>query len=119
MSGDRSSSNNPDNLSLPVAIHAKSHQLPFNSCLNVRVLHNLILITLSAAAILNLPINSFCPVNTVLVLTSDNFHLNFPPSPPPFLLCNSLVALFKNSHVVPSLPRVHIHLVSFDRERHL
>ena len=29
------------------------------------------------------------------------------------------VALFRNSHVVPSLPWVHIHLFSSDRERHL
>ena len=30
-----------------------------------------------------------------------------------------LVALFKNSHMVPSLPCVHIHLLSFDWKRHL
>ena len=35
---------------------------------------------------MNSPINSFCPLNTALVLTSDNFHLIFPsaPSTPPF-----------------------------------
>ena len=30
-----------------------------------------------------------------------------------------LVALFQNSHEVPSLLRVHVHLLSFDRERYL
>ena len=33
-------------------------------------------------AILNLPINSFCPLDTALVLTSDDFHSNFLPSIP-------------------------------------
>ena len=41
MDGHWSSSNNPENLPLPVAIHMKSHQLPFNSCRNVCVIHNL------------------------------------------------------------------------------
>ena len=36
-----SSSNNPNNLPLPVTIHTKSYQLPFNSCWNVHVLYNL------------------------------------------------------------------------------
>ena len=40
------------------------------------------ILTTSPAAIFNWPINSFCPVNTVLVLTSDNFHSFFSPSPP-------------------------------------
>ena len=43
-----------------------------------------LILSTSPAAILNLPINSFYPLDTVLVLTSDNLHLNFPPSPPPF-----------------------------------
>ena len=63
----------------------------------------LILIT-SPASILNLPINSFCPLDTALVLTSDNFHLIFPPFPPlspTFLSHNLLVAPFKNSHMMP------------------
>ena len=42
MNGHQSSSKNPDNLTLTVPIHNKSHQLPFNSCWNVRVLHNLL-----------------------------------------------------------------------------
>ena len=41
MSGHWSSSNNSDKLPLPVAVHIKSHQLPFNSCWNVHVLYNL------------------------------------------------------------------------------
>ena len=50
-----------------------------NSCWNIFVLHNLlpILIT-SPCAILNSPINSFSPVGTAWVLTSDNFLLIFP-----------------------------------------
>ena len=36
-----SSSNSPEDLPLPVAIHTRSHHLPFNSCWNVRVPHNL------------------------------------------------------------------------------
>ena len=43
----------------------------------------LILIT-SPAAILNSPINSFCPLDTALVLTSNDFHSIFPPSLPLF-----------------------------------
>ena len=34
------------------------------------------------AHILNLPINSFCPLDTDLVFTSDNFHSILPSSPP-------------------------------------
>ena len=45
----------------------------------------LILIT-SPAAILNLPINLSCLLDTTLVLTSDNLHLIFPPAPHPSLL---------------------------------
>jgi hypothetical protein len=41
MNGHRSSTNSPDDLLLPVAIHTRSHHLPFNSCWNVRVFHNL------------------------------------------------------------------------------
>ena len=71
------------NLPLPVAIHTRSHQLSFDSCWNVRVLQNLPLILItSPTTILNLPINSFCPLDTALVLTSDNSLLNFPPSLP-------------------------------------
>ena len=39
--GHHSSSYNPDNLPLLVAAHSKSHQHPFNSCWNVRILLNL------------------------------------------------------------------------------
>ena len=38
----RPSFNSPDNLPFPFVIHTKSHQLHFNSCLNSRVLHNLL-----------------------------------------------------------------------------
>ena len=72
-----------------------------------------ILIT-SPAAFLNLPNNSFCPLDTALVSTSDNFHLMFPPSPLPFLSCNPPGG---NFHVVPSF--VHINWLSSDQERHL
>jgi hypothetical protein len=81
MNGHQSSSNNPYNLPLLVAIHTKSHQLPFNPCWNVHVLYNvpLALIT-SPAAILNVPINSFCILDTLLVLISDDIH-QFPLHP--------------------------------------
>ena len=59
--------------------------------------------------------NSLCLLDTVLVLISDNFLLNFPPSIP----CNPLVAPFKNSLVTPSLLCVHIHSLSPDWERWL
>ena len=96
MNGHRFSSNSLDDLPLLVAIHTKSHKLPYNSCWNVRILQNLppntnhitcplILIT-SPAAILNLPINLSYSVDTALVLTTDNFHLIFPPTPHPSLL---------------------------------
>ena len=93
---DHRTSNNPDNLPLPVAVHLKSHLFPFNSCWNICVLHNLglILIT-SPTAILNSPINSFCPLDTVPVLTSA---FNFPslssstllPVPTPGGSCSKL-----------------------------
>ena len=43
--GHRFSPHNSDNLPLLVAIHTQSRQLPFNSCWNVLVLHNLPLYT--------------------------------------------------------------------------
>ena len=65
------SSNNPDNLPHLVTIDTKTHQLPFNSCWNVHILHNLPLILItSPAAIMNLPINFICPLDITLVLTT-------------------------------------------------
>ena len=81
MNGHRSSSNNSDNLPLSVTIHTKSHQLLFGIYM-YSITCPLILITLPAA-ILNLPINFFCPQDTALVLTSDNLHLIFPLTPHP------------------------------------
>ena len=116
MNDHRSSSNNPDNLSLQVAIHTKSHQLPFNSCWAVRLLHNLSLILItSPTTILNSPINWFCPLDTALVLTSDDFHWIFPPSPPLFplsCLAPTLVPLFQNCYLTP-------YLLFADQERDL
>ena len=70
-------------LILPVPIHTKSHQ---PSLIHVRmyvysITYHLILIT-SPAAILNLPINSFCPLDTTMVLTLYDYHSIFPPAPP-------------------------------------
>jgi hypothetical protein len=78
----------------------------------------LILIT-SPTAIFNFPVNSFSALDTALVLTSANFHIIFPPSPPPSCLATPLVAFLNNCHEAPSLLHVHIHLLSSDRERHL
>ena len=55
----------------------KSHQFPFYSCWNVHNLPSPILITL-LVVILN-SINSFFPLDTALVLTSDHFLSIFPP----------------------------------------
>ena len=99
-------------LPLLVAIYTKSHQLPFNSCWNVSV----ILIT-SPTVILNSPINLFCPLDIAQVLISDDFHSIFPPFPPHFpppCLASTLVGIFQYCHMAPSLPCVHIRLVSFD-----
>jgi hypothetical protein len=41
-----------------------------------------LILTISPITILNLPTNLFCLLDTALVLTSDNFLLNFPPSIP-------------------------------------
>ena len=57
---------------------------PFYFLLECSVLHNL---PPNTNHILNFSINSFCPLDTALVLTSDNLHVTFPPSPPPFLSC--------------------------------
>ena len=83
MNDHRSSSNNPDNLLLPVAIHIKSHQLlliPVGMYVN-SITYPLII---SPTAILNSPINSFYPLDTALVLISDDFYSIFPP---PFPSC--------------------------------
>ena len=84
-------------------------------------MYNSLMLISSSYAILNSPVNSFCPLDTALVLTSDNFHSIFPPSPL-FLstscLAPTLEALIRNCHVALSLPCVHIHLFSFDWERH-
>ena len=50
------------------------------------------------------------------------FPFNFPSitfNPPPSCLEPTLVALFRIYYMVLSLPCVHIHLLSSDRERHL
>ena len=74
-----------------------------------------ILIT-SSSAILNLPINSFCPLDRTLVLISDNFCIQFSLHPlQPFFLFLSLLALTRNCHILC----VHIHLFSADWERPL
>ena len=85
------------------------------------ITYRLILIT-SPSAILNSAINSFYPLDTALLLTSDNFTSIF--LSPPSLLPSScpaptLVALLRNCHVASSLLCVHIRLVSSDWERHL
>ena len=76
MNGQRSSSNNPNNLPLPVTLHTKSHQLPFNSCWNVCVLQNL---PKTIHIILNLPINSFCSQDTALVISLNHLHSSLLP----------------------------------------
>jgi hypothetical protein len=113
MNGHRSSSNNPEKLT-PSSCHpCQTSPTSFQSLLEYTCSPEpapLILIT-SSAAILNLPINSTCH--------TDNLHLIFPPTlhPSPLLSCNPLVAPFKNTHVMPSLLRVHIHLLSSDRQK--
>ena len=73
----------PKYLSLPVATHTKSHQFSFNSCWNACVLHKLLPNTNHITCpVLNFSINSFCPPDTALLLTTDNFHSIFPPSFP-------------------------------------
>ena len=60
------------------------------------IIYLLILIT-SPTTILNF-INLLCPLDTALVLTSDDFHSIFPPSPPllpPSRLVPPLVVLFR------------------------
>jgi len=58
--------------------------IPFGIMYMYSLTYALILIT-SPAAILNLLINLFCTLDIALVLTSDDFHSIFSPSPPPFL----------------------------------
>ena len=60
------------------------------------ITYRVILIT-SPAAILHLPINLFCPLDTALVLTSDNFHSISPPLLPSSCLALIQVALICNS----------------------
>ena len=72
-----------------------------------------LILTISPAAILNLPTNSFCLLDTALELTSDNSLLHFPPSIP---LATSWWHLSKTL-VMPSLMCAHIQSLSFDWER--
>ena len=90
------SSNNPDNLPLPVTIHTKSQQLPFNSYWNVRVVHNLPPNTshitcrhFELAYQFVLSIRHSHGINLRL------FPFNFPSIPPPFLSPNPLGGTFK------------------------
>ena len=78
----RPSSNSPYNLPLPVAIHIKSHRLPFDSCWNIHVLHNLHRNTNDITRHHLKLAYSFCPLDIALALNSDNLLLNFPPSLP-------------------------------------
>ena len=64
-----------------------------------------LILTISPTAILNLPTNSFCPLDTALALTLDNLFLNFPPS---ITLATPWWHLSKTL-VTPSLLCVHIH----------
>ena len=66
---------------LPIEMRAKSLQLPFNLYFNVHVLCDLSSILIpSAASVLNLSVNLFCPVDPALVLIPGNFHSFLPPS---------------------------------------
>ena len=80
-SDNQFSINSHDNLLLLIAIHTKSHKLPFNFCWNVCVIQNLppkpfILLT----TIKHLSTNSFYPSDSAPVLISDNFLSFFTPS---------------------------------------
>ena len=111
--GHRSSSNNTDNLPFPVIIilNLTKSLLIHVGMYVYSITYSLILIT-STTAILTLHINSFCCLDTALVLASDDFHSIFPPLLPPPCLVSPLVALFQNAHVVPSLLCIHIHSLS-------
>ena len=95
MNDHRFSYNNPDNLSVPVAIYTKFQKFPFNSSWNVRVLHNVpLILIISPANILNSPINSICPLVTALLIISINFSLH--PLYSPFFPFLHLLALTRN-----------------------
>ena len=65
-----------------------SHLIPLGMYMYF-IIYPLILIT-SPTAILNLPINLLCPLDTALVLTSDDFHSIFPPLLPLSCLSHTL-----------------------------
>jgi hypothetical protein len=105
-----------DNLPLPFTIHTKSHQLLFNSCWNVLVLHNLPPNTnhitcrhleLAYQFVLS---SRHSPAINLMISIQFSLHLLHSPN---------LMTLFQNSHMMPSWPRAHVHLVFSDRERHL
>ena len=123
MNGHRSSSNNLDNLPLPVAIHTKSHQLPINSCW--KYLYSITYPTnTNHITCCHIELAYQCiltSIDTALVLTSDDIH-SFPSSPPflpPFLLHIHSGSTLYSSHMLLSLLCVYIRLLSFDLERHL
>ena len=108
-------SNNSDNLPLPVAMHTKAHRLPFISCWNVGLLHNL-------------PPNTN-HITCCRIELAYQFILSSRHSPGinlrylPFIPCPLPVLhppwWFLNCHVASFLLSVYIHLLSSDRERHL
>ena len=120
MNGHRSSSNNSQNVPLPVAPNSTNSLLIPVGMYVYSIIYVVILIT-SPTAILNYPINSLCPLDTALVLTSDDFHSIFSPFPPlfPFLSRTCTGGTFRNCQLVLSLKFVHIHLFSSDRETDL
>ena len=83
MNGHRSSSNSPDDLPLPVAIHTRFHHLPFNSfgMYGCSITCPLTL-TKSLAAILNFLTNLFYLLDSFLALISDNFPPSIPLATP-------------------------------------
>jgi hypothetical protein len=92
---------------LPVAIHTKSYQLPYNSCRNVHVLQNLPPNTShTPATILS------CLLDKALVLTSDNLHLIFHPLFSPLPVLQPPGGTFQNHSHGRHLYRVFIYIYS-------
>ena len=83
MNGHCSISYNPENLLLSVTSTANlTNSLLIPDWMYTYFITYPPILIMSPATILNLPVNSLCPLDTALVLISGNLFYIFPPSPP-------------------------------------
>ena len=102
----------PTLMPLLVAIHSKSHQLPFNSRWNVHVLHNLPPDTNHITCHhLELSHQFALSSGHSAVINLRLYPFNFTSALPPFLSCTHSGVTFVKLHKVPSCVHIHYSLI--------